>query len=89
MFHNTLRSNSLNKIIADIQAVCTKSQLFASAEDLCSGITVSKLDNGGALVMIFGQIHKHDALMVVSEACKAFNTLLNTRSGTSKSMKNF
>lgn len=88
-FHNTLPDNNSDKIPSALQAPCLKSKPYGRVKYLCSGITDDQLVGENAVSLIVGAIYERDALSVVSEAWKGFNQLLNTRQGSSESMKNF
>lgn len=88
-FHTALPDSNSNKIPANLRAICLKSQLYGRAKDLCSRISDEQLLDFNGVKLNVECIYPRDALTVISEALKAFNTLWNTRRGGSETMKNF
>ena len=88
-FHNKLPDGHAAKILPSLQGIMLQSQLFGRARDLCMKISSDIIESDDGPDAIVNEIHKRDALAVVSEVYNDFLELLNTKRGTSESFLNF
>lgn len=88
-FHEKLPDNHGSKIPTELQGIMLQSQLFGRARDIVKLIDEKVIQSEEGVDAIVNALHKRDPLAVVSEVYHDFNSLLNTRRGTTETFKNF
>ena len=67
-FNDALSDSNSNQIPSGLRDICLKSQIYASARDICSSISDEELLTTEGVKSIFDCIYHRDAFPVVREA---------------------
>ena len=88
-FHNKLPRTKNCKIPEELCGIMLRSHLYGCAKDLCKDIPFAVIESEDGVEKICKELHKSDALSVVSNICHDFLSILSSERGQTKNDRNY